>query len=77
MPVANGYSRQREFAADAYAVDTLGSADALVSALEKLSKQNLSVCEPNRWVECFLHSHPSLKRRVECARARADELVAD
>ena len=77
MPVANGYSRQREFAADAYAVDTLGSADALVAALEKLSKQNLSVREPNRWVECFLHSHPSLKRRVERARARADELAAD
>ena len=66
MPVANGYSRQREFAADAYAVDTLGSADALVAALEKLLKQNLSVREPNRWV--VKHSHPSLKRRVERAR---------
>lgn len=77
MPVVNGYSRQREFAADAYAVNTLGSADALVSALEKLSKQNLSVREPNRWVEWFLHSHPSLKRRVERAHARAVELTVD
>lgn len=74
MPIANGYSRRREFAADAYAVEAMGSAEALISALEKLSRQNLSVREPNRWVEWFLHSHPSLKRRVERASVRADEL---
>lgn len=76
MPVANGYSRRREFAADAYAVEAMGSAEALVSALEKLSRQNLSVREPKRWVEWFLHSHPSLKRRVERARLRAAELAS-
>jgi Zn-dependent protease with chaperone function len=54
----------------------MGSAEALVSALEKLSRQNLSVREPKRWVEWFLHSHPSLKRRVERARVRAAELAS-
>ena len=71
MPIFNGYSRKREFAADAYVVDTSGTAENLISALNKLSKQNLSVRDPNKWIEFFLHSHPSVKKRVEYAQARA------
>ncbi len=70
MPIFNGYSRKREFAADAYVVDASGTAENLISALNKLSKQNLSVRDPNKWIEFFLHSHPSVKKRVEYARAR-------
>ncbi|WP_372805847.1 M48 family metallopeptidase [Pontiella sp.] len=68
MPIANLHSRRREFAADAYAVATMGSPDALVSAFEKLADQNLSNKEPARWVELLLHSHPSMARRIERAR---------
>ena len=73
MPIFNGYSRKREFAADAYVVDASGTAENLISALNKLSKQNLSVRDPNKWIEFFLHSHPSVKKRVEYARARSSK----
>ncbi len=68
MPFANMHSRRREFAADAHAISTLGSPDALVSAFEKLADQNLSNKEPAAWVEFLLHSHPSISRRIERAR---------
>lgn len=69
MPVSNAYSRRREYAADAYAVETLGSSGALVSALEKLAAQNLADKNPAPWIEFLLHSHPSIDRRVRRARA--------
>ena len=68
MPFANMHSRRREFAADAYAIKTMGSPDALVSAFEKLADQNLSNKEPAKWVEFLLHSHPSMARRIKRAR---------
>jgi STE24 endopeptidase len=68
MPFANMHSRRREFAADAYAIQKMGSPDALVSAFEKLADQNLSNKEPSAWIEFLLHSHPSISRRIEHAR---------
>ena len=68
MPFANMHSRRREFAADAYAIGTMGSADALISAFEKLASQNLSNKEPAAWIEFLLHSHPSIAKRIERAR---------
>ena len=70
MPFSNMHSRRREYAADAHASRTLGTSEALVSALEKLADQNLSNKEPAAWVEFMLHSHPSISRRV----ARLQEL---
>lgn len=67
MPFANMHSRRREFAADAYAIDKMGSPDALVSAFEKLADQNLSNKEPVAWIEFLLHSHPSISRRIDRA----------
>ena len=68
MPISNAYSRRREYAADAYAVGTMGSAGALVRALEKLAAQNLADKNPAAWIEFLLHSHPSISRRVRRAR---------
>jgi len=67
MPFANMHSRRREFAADAYAIERMGSPAALVSAFGKLADQNLSNKEPSAWVEFLLHSHPSIARRIERA----------
>lgn len=67
MPFANMHSRRREFAADAYAIQTMGSPEALVSAFEKLADQNLSNKEPAAWIEFLLHSHPSISRRIQRA----------
>jgi len=71
MPVANAYSRRREYRADDYAVRSVGSASPLVGALEKLANQNLADRSPAAWIEFLLHSHPSINRRI--ARARQVE----
>lgn len=68
MPISNGYSRKREYAADRYAVEKMGGADGLTTALEQLAEQNLTDKEPNRFIEIMLHSHPSLKRRIAAAQ---------
>ncbi len=70
MPFSNMHSRRREFAADAYALDRMGSPGPLVSALEKLAEQNLSNKEPAAWIEFLLHSHPSIARRIARMQGR-------
>ena len=69
MPISNGYSRKREYAADRYAVESMGDADGLTTALDKLAEQNLTNKEPHRLIEIMLHSHPSLNRRLAAAKA--------
>lgn len=71
FPLLGAYSRRREFAADAYAVRTLRSAEPLVSALQRLTQQNLIDPDPPRWAERLLHGHPSVARRIERARRAA------
>ena len=68
MPVVNAFSRAREYAADGHAVRAMGSSRPLVSALEKLSRQNLASRNPSPLVEFLLYSHPSLERRIKHAR---------
>jgi STE24 endopeptidase len=68
MPLSNAYSRRREYAADAYAVQTAGTPDPLVRALEKLADQNLADKEPHPLIELLMHSHPSLSRRIRRAQ---------
>ncbi len=65
MPFANLHSRRREFAADAYAIERMGSATALISAFEKQADQNLSNRAPAAWIEFLLHSQPSIAHRIE------------
>ncbi len=71
MPVANAISRSREYAADAFAVQSMGTAEPLIRALQKANAQNLSDPYPTPVWEALLHSHPSLERRI--ARARKVE----
>jgi len=68
MPIQNGFSRFMEQRADAFALRTTGLKDVFVSAMKKLSEQNLADEHPNRWVEIFFHSHPSISRRIEFAK---------
>lgn len=64
MPFINFFSRKREYEADAFSINLIGNSDSLISALEKLSDQNLSVKNPNKIIEFLMHSHPSLERRI-------------
>lgn len=68
-PLTAGISRKFEFEADRYAIDTTRDPDSLESTMKKLAEQNLADDEPNRLVEFWSYSHPSIKRRIEAARS--------
>ncbi len=66
--VATGYGRRIEAAADAYALELTGDPDSFISAMTRLTDQNLAEAEPNRWLEILFHDHPSYRSRVNMAR---------
>ena len=60
----NLFSRKNEFEADAFSAQTTRAGGALVSALKKLSADNLSNLTPH-WFDVFLHySHPPVLERI-------------
>jgi len=68
MPLGNIWSRWREVKADTYALQTTQKPQAFISAMTRLANQNLADTEPPAWVEFFLHSHPSIGKRVALAK---------
>jgi STE24 endopeptidase len=71
-PLFNVYSRHLERGADRYALELTGKPEAFVSMMARLTDQNLSEAEPDRWVELLFYDHPSYFRRVAEARAYAE-----
>ncbi len=67
-PIGAALSRKFEFEADRFAIDTTHNFDAFKSTMEKLAEQNLADDEPNKLVEFWFRSHPSIKRRIETAQ---------
>ena len=67
-PVAHALSRAHERRADRFAIERTGNAAAFMSAIRRLSSQNLAEETPPAWVERLLHSHPSTARRLEAAQ---------
>jgi STE24 endopeptidase len=76
-PVGAGISRRFEFEADRFAIDTTKDFSSFKSTMEKLTDQNLADDEPNKLVEFWSYSHPSVKRRVEAARKYFNEKYHD
>jgi STE24 endopeptidase len=66
-PLGAGLSRKFEYEADRFAIDMTKNYNAFKSTMEKLVDQNLSNDEPNKLVEFWSHSHPSVKKRLEAA----------
>jgi STE24 endopeptidase len=69
MPAANALSRAHERRADRYALDTTGRPEAFVSAMKRLSQQNLAEEHPSRLVQWLFYSHPPIRERIDAARA--------
>ena len=67
-PAARALSRAHERRADRFAIERTGNAPAFMSAIRRLSSQNLAEETPPAWVEALLHSHPSAARRLDAAR---------
>jgi STE24 endopeptidase len=69
MPVVNALSRAQERAADRYALETTRNVDAFVTAMKRLSQQNLAEEYPSRLVRWLFYSHPPIRERIDAARA--------
>lgn len=64
----NAYTRQRERAADAFALRTTGNPAAFERVMVALMKQNKGLPLRPRWVEWLFDNHPSIAERVLMAR---------
>src|SRR5208282_4169014 len=63
-PVMNGFSRRLEREADRFSCAFEGKGEAMISALVKLSKDNLSNLYPHPLYALFHYSHPPVLERI-------------
>jgi STE24 endopeptidase len=64
----NILSRKNEFEADNYAKVNTHDSDSMISALKKLSKDNLSNLTPHRFYVFLNYSHPPVLERINHLR---------
>ena len=69
LPVVNAISRAQERAADRYALQSTRNVDAFVTAMRRLSQQNLAEEHPSKLVRWLFYSHPPIPERIDAARA--------
>jgi STE24 endopeptidase len=69
LPAVNALSRAQERAADRYALETTRNPDAFVSAMKRLSQQNMAEDHPSALVRLVFYSHPPIRERIDAARA--------
>ena len=67
----NHVSRRNEYAADRFVKENY-DAEALISALKKLSSKNLSNLTPHPVYVFFHYSHPTLLQRIRALRSNGD-----
>ena len=67
--LVNLMSRRYEFEADAFAADTTGNAEPMITALKKLSADGLSNLTPHPLQVFLHHSHPPVLERITALRA--------
>ncbi|MBI5042581.1 MAG: M48 family metallopeptidase [Nitrospirae bacterium] len=63
-PLFNYFSRKYEIEADRFACELTGEKEGMISALVKLSKDNLSNLHPHPLYAAFYYSHPPVLKRV-------------
>ncbi len=67
-PIVNSLSRSWEYQADNFAKKVCGDGRFLISALENLSRENLSNPIPHRLYSFFYYSHPVLIERTQALK---------
>ncbi|MBI9048356.1 MAG: M48 family metallopeptidase [Anaerolineaceae bacterium] len=72
FPIQNTFSRILEKRADTYALKITNKPIPFATALTKLSDQNLAELDPDPWIEFFMHSHPSISKRILMAEQYAE-----
>ena len=64
-PLFCWFSRMNEKEADEFAKELTGSGEGMISALVKLSKDNLSNLHPHPFYSAFYYSHPPVTERIK------------
>jgi len=64
MPIQNGFLRYLEKHADIFALGHIQNKQSFISAITKLSNQNLSDPSPSRLVEFLFYTHPPISKRL-------------
>jgi STE24 endopeptidase len=72
-PVSSFISRRFEREADVFAFSLSGNKEAMISALIKLSKDNLSNLHPHPLYAGFYYSHPPMVQRIEQIKNLKDD----
>lgn len=67
--VLSWWSRKHEYEADAYASQAVGSPAAMISALRKLARDNLTNLTPHPFTVFLHYSHPPLRERLAALSA--------
>ena len=70
-PFIHTWSRRFEYEADAFARATMGEAQSLIQALQKLTEKNLSNLTPHPLYSGFYYSHPTLLERERALQTAA------
>ena len=65
----NKLSRKHEFEADAFAANHTNNPESMVSALKKLSRDNLSNLTPHPFYVKLHYSHPPVLERIQAIQA--------
>ena len=64
-PISNIFSRKHEYEADRFAKNAMSNGRELISALQKLYRENLSHPLPHKLLVFFHYSHPTFFERKE------------
>jgi STE24 endopeptidase len=63
------FSRKNEYEADRFAAETTNESENMISALKKLSRDNLSNLTPHPFYVFLNYSHPPVLKRIEAIRS--------
>lgn len=77
VPVTSLLSRRFESDADRFALEQTRAPAPFVSAMTRLTDQNLSETDPPRWLHLLMGSHPTYHERVGMAEACAPSNAAE
>ena len=72
LPIGNAMSRAQERRADRFALRLTRNPSAFVTAMRRLSQQNLAEERPSRLARWLFYSHPPMLERIEAAQAWTD-----
>ncbi len=77
LPLLSWWSRRLEVAADGYALKLTGKPEVFISAMSKLTDQNLGEARPSNFFDRLGQDHPSYNDRVKMADRYAETLSND